>query len=100
MLKLTRLLDKVIGYAYIPSSTNNPDLNQLEDGMDEANDDADADQRMDNVDPRADLTAYPLPQLTGIEDIQDVQERWVDNKDAYEEWEKAQADVQTQEESG
>lgn len=53
MLKLLRLLDRVLGYAYIPrpkpgsSTTANA------------------------------LASYPLPQLTGVGDVADVQERWV-----------------------
>lgn len=63
MLKLLRLLDRVVGYAYIPrpkaGSTTTEDA----------------------------LGAYPLPQLTGVGDVRDVQEKWVDNRREWEEWE-------------
>ncbi|KAI5453419.1 hypothetical protein NCC49_005898 [Naganishia albida] len=63
MLKLLRLLDRVVGYAYIPrpkaGSTSTEDA----------------------------LGAYPLPQLTGVGDVRDVQEKWVDNRREWEEWE-------------
>lgn len=63
MLKLLRLLDRVVGYAYIPrpkaGSTSTEDA----------------------------LGAYPLPQLTGVGDVRDVQEKWVDNRREWQEWE-------------
>ena len=59
MLKLLRLLDRVLGYAYIPRPK--PGSTTSTTTEDEA------------------LRAYPLPQLTGVQDVADVQEKWVDN---------------------
>lgn len=66
MLKLLRLLDRVLGYAYIPRpKPGSPTTTTTDDA----------------------LRAYPLPQLTGVQDVADVQEKWVDNKLDWEEWE-------------
>lgn len=67
MLKLLRLLDRVLGYAYIPRPK--PGSSSTPGTTEEA------------------LRAYPLPQLTGVQDVADVQEKWVDNKLDWEEWE-------------
>lgn len=78
MLKLLRILDKAIGYAYIPpnSSLNNASSNDDDD--DETIDDA--------------ALASQLQNLTGLHDIHDVQERWMDNKEAWDEWEGKERD--------
>lgn len=70
MLKLLRLLDRVIGYSYLPKSTSSSSHPTNSETEDET------------------MSSYPLPQLTGIEDIADVQERWIDRKEVYDAWEK------------
>ncbi len=62
MLKLVRLLDKVLGYAYIPSAV--------------------ASQGSQHIPP------IPLSDLTGIGDINDVQERWIDDRENFDQWEE------------
>lgn len=75
MLKLLKLLDKVVGYAYIPLSANSQD--------------ASSGQAPTSV-ARSDPTSIPLQQLTGLGDVADVQERWVDQREAYDEWERTE----------
>ena len=70
MLKLLRLLDRVLGYAYIPRPKPGSTQGATTLTTDEA------------------LRSYPLPQLTGVQDVADVQEKWVDNKLNWEEWER------------
>jgi len=69
MLKLLRLLDKVLGYAYIPpaiaSSANTT-----------------------RTSASTSVPAIPLSELTGLGDVNDVQERWVDRKEEYDKWEE------------
>lgn len=77
MLKLLRLLDKVVGYAYIPPSISAT-----------AGASHSADGTASGV-ARSDPTSIPLQQLTGLGDVADVQERWVDQREAYDEWERA-----------
>lgn len=70
MLNLLRLLDKSIGYAYIPPTSNNPSASDVP-----------------NSESESDDLATHLRALTGLHDIHDVQERWMDNKEAWDEWE-------------
>ncbi|RXK36719.1 cytoplasmic protein [Tremella mesenterica] len=63
MMKLLRLLDKATGYVFIPSDTEVPDPN----GM-------------------LSTAAGPMPAYLG--DVDDVQERWVDRKEEYDEAER------------
>jgi hypothetical protein len=72
MLHLLRLLDRVIGYAYIPRPTSTSANPTTEES----------------------LRAYPLPQLSGVRDVADVQEKWVDNRLDWEEWEGRQRGAQ------
>ncbi|KAJ9100605.1 hypothetical protein QFC21_003649 [Naganishia friedmannii] len=69
MLKLLRLLDRVVGYAYIPRPPTAGGAKMTEEEA---------------------IKAYPLPQLTGVQDVADVQEKWVDNRRGWEEWEAAE----------
>lgn len=72
MLKLLRLLDRVVGYAYIPRPSAAAAGGTTKMTEEEA------------------IKAYPLPQLTGVQDVADVQEKWVDNRSGWEEWEAAE----------
>lgn len=65
MLKLLRVLDKANGYIHVPSSAANPSLQDME-------------QQLINQ----------LPDVDELGDIDDVQERWGNKKEAYDEQEK------------
>jgi hypothetical protein len=71
MLKLLKLLDKAIGYAYIPPDTG---------------------ASISEVGGQHEHLASAIPYLTGADNVDDVQERWVDRKEAWDEWEKKQKD--------
>jgi hypothetical protein len=70
MLKLLRLLDKVLGYAYIPPAIGSS---------------ANAASTRTGS---AHVPAIPLSELKGLGDVNDVQERWVDQKEEYDKWEE------------
>lgn len=76
MLKLLRILDKAIGYAYIPPKSRLSDDEDDEDG---------------EIEPSGaggiSELAMALQGMTGIQDVHDVQERWIDNKEVWDEWE-------------
>ncbi|KAK4688226.1 GPN-loop GTPase, partial [Tremellales sp. Uapishka_1] len=69
MMKLLRLLDKVTGYIFIPTEGE-------EDGQATTNPNAHA------------LFSSASGMTMGLGDISDVQERWLDNKDAFDAYEK------------
>ncbi len=72
MLKLVRTLDRVLGYAYTPSAASRPGRSTSTSA----------------AQGPASASAVPLSELTGLGDVSDVQERWVDRKDAYDQWEE------------
>jgi hypothetical protein len=88
MLQLLRLLDKAVGYAYVPPpkpSNGNSDKIRPVSSDDEDEDD------LTHTDPEPYPSAVPghaLQGMTGLRDVADVQERWVDNREAYDEFEK------------
>lgn len=81
MLQLLRLLDKAIGYAYIPPK-----------GARVRPVDEDEDEDEIIVDPSDAAAAggmgHALQGLTGLSGVMDVQERWVDNREAWDAFEK------------
>jgi len=90
MLQLLRLLDKAVGYAYVPppkpSNDNSDKIRPV------SSDDEDEDENEHtHTDPEPYSSVAPghaLQGMTGLRDVADVQERWVDNREAYDEFEK------------
>ena len=89
MLQLLRLLDKAVGYAYVPppkpSNGNSDKIRPV------SSDDEEEDDENNPTDPGPYPTVPPghaLQGMTGLRDVADVQERWVDNREAYDEFEK------------
>jgi hypothetical protein len=79
MLNLTRLIDKATGYIFIPRPTV-----------------AGTAEVPPNVTPSARPNTYALfttasgPTRGPVSDVRDVQERWIDAKDAYDAFERQQ----------
>ena len=76
MLHLMRAVDRALGYAFVSASQSDPDqaLNVPKTQMPNS----------------AALFSSALGSIPTSTSVQDVQERWVDHREGYDAWEKAQ----------
>ena len=92
MLQLLRLLDKAVGYAYVPPpkpSNGNSDKIRPVSSDDEDEDENENEDTQTDPEPYSSVApGHALQGMTGLRDVADVQERWVDNREAYDEFEK------------
>ena len=90
MLQLLRLLDKAVGYAYVPppkpSNDNSDKIRPV--SSDDENEDENEHTHTDPEPYSSVAPGHALQGMTGLRDVADVQERWVDNREAYDEFEK------------
>ena len=85
MLQLLRLLDKAIGYAYIPPKGAH--VQPVDEDEDEDEIIVDPSDAATGVTPSQHM-GHALQGLTGLSGVMDVQERWVDNREAWDAFEK------------
>lgn len=83
MLTLLKLLDKAIGYAYIPPAPSSTDPTA---SIQALTDSEQADHEHQGPPDQA-LTSA-ISSLTDKSSVMDVQERWIDNREAWDEYER------------
>lgn len=101
MLKLLKLLDKVVGYAYVPPASSSSDTHPSNSSSSLPSTQSHAQSHSHtnaHAQTHPDISSIPLRHLTDIGDISDVQERWVDRKEEYDEWEREGAKRRAEEE--
>jgi len=80
MLNLTRAIDRATGYVFVPPADSNAPSEAVD--------------KMDGIAPDLRPNAYGLfsssvgPMKGPLSDIRDVQERWIDEREAYDAYEK------------
>jgi GPN-loop GTPase len=80
MVHLMRVIDRVTGYVYLPESSPNAD--------DTANAAADSAARLPNAYQLLSTAAGPIKGPRS--DVREVQERWVDAREVWDQWEEGE----------